>query len=214
MKKIYLAKSNLLLLTLVCCLFYIKQSNGATEKPTLFIENKGQVMDVSEKKRNDIKFTYCANGTKLFIANDGIYYQFMNAKTAQSIDLHRIDMKLVGASIPSEVVKGQKSEYFENYYLAGNAALNVHGYAKLTFKNIYPNIDWVIYTKEGVLEYDFIVHPGGNPNVIKINYSYADKIELTANGELAITSRLGKLIEGKPHSFSASSNDADRKSVV
>lgn len=171
-------------------------------------------MDVSEKKRSDIKFTYCANGTKLFIANDGIYYQFMNAKTAQSIDLHRIDMKLVGASIPSEVVKGQKSEYFENYYLAGNAALNVHGYAKLTFKNIYPKIDWVIYTKEGVLEYDFIVHPGGNPNVIKINYSYADKIELTANGELAITSRLGKLIEGKPHSFSASSNDAVRSNFV
>lgn len=63
-------------------------------------------------------------------------------------------------------------------------------------------------------EYDFIVHPGGNPNVIKINYSYADKIELTANGELAITSRLGKLIEGKPHSFSASSNDAVRSNFV
>ena len=45
-------------------------------KTLYFIENKGQVADFTGKVNAEIKFTAKDKGTKLFISNDGIHYQF------------------------------------------------------------------------------------------------------------------------------------------
>ncbi|MBK9479166.1 MAG: T9SS type A sorting domain-containing protein [Bacteroidetes bacterium] len=182
-------------------LFLISQSQAiqaAEQKPLLFMENKGQILDIKGKQRNDVKFTYCANGTKLFITEKGIFYQFMQVGENGKMELHKLEMNLVNSKRPSEIRKENKSEYYENYFLSGQAVSGVHGYSKLIFKNVYPKVDWVIYTKNNLVEYDFIVHPGANPNVIQLNYSHADKLELNETGELLVSTRLGQLVEGKP----------------
>ena len=179
---------------------------AAEQKPLLFMENKGQIMDVNGTPRNEVKFTYCANGTKLFITESGIYYQFMQVGEKGKMELHKLEMSLVNSKKPSDVFKENKSEYYENYFLSGHKVNDVHGYTKLIFKNVYPKIDWVIYTKNNIVEYDFVLHPGANPKLIQLNYSHADKLELNENGELVVSTHLGKLVEGKPMCTSVENN--------
>ncbi len=167
----------------------------------LFMENKGQVLDLNQKNLTDVKFTFSSNGTKLFIRNNGITYQFLNPVESNKMEVHRMDMELVGANSPSEILKENESNYYENYYLSGARIEHVRGYSKLIFKNVYPKIDWVIYANNAVLEYDFLVHPGGNPSQIKLEYHFADKLNLNEDGSLTMNSRIGKLTEGKPESW-------------
>ena len=53
----------------------------------------------------------------------------------------------------------------------------------MRYEEVYPGIDLVYYGKEGQLEYDFIVAPGADPNVIALEFDGADKLELDGHGD-------------------------------
>lgn len=65
-----------------------------------------------------------------------------------------MDVTLVGANKNAAVVFEEPTGYYENYYLAhtGENGLVAKGYSKMTYKNVYPNIDWVIYTPPAPLK--------------------------------------------------------------
>src|SRR6185436_4377070 len=86
-----------------------------------------------------------------------------NAETF-SIKKAWVNLHLRGATIKKEnIIKEQESsEHFNYFYPSCPEGINdVRGYQKLTFKNIYPAIDWVLYSsnKAGI-KYDFVLHPG------------------------------------------------------
>jgi hypothetical protein len=75
-------------------------------------------------------------------------------------------------------------------------------YSKITYHNVYPNIDWVIYTKEGKgLKYDFVVHPGGDPAQIKLQTTSVEDLTLNQDGSLTLQNRMGYITEQTPISF-------------
>jgi len=149
----------------------------------------------------------------------------------------RADMELVGADIRKEnVIKESESEDHTDYYLAHcpDGIMNVHSYEKITVKNIYPGIDWVLYSLAGVqsnesgvpsaenvsskdselktkdsrlktntggLKYDFVVHPGADPSLIKLRYKWTDKPSLQKDGSLKIHTPMGDIVEGSPLSY-------------
>ena len=217
-------KKALLLILFVASLpLLILAKNANTvqaEKPLLFIENKGQVADMDGKLRPDILFTAYSSGTKLFFSQDGIYYQFQRTKNESKIpekrylhldeetDFYCMDMKLVGANQAATVLREEMNNYYENFYLGHcpQGITNVHGFSKLTYKDIYPNIDWVIYTKEGQMKYDFVVHKGGNPADIKIKYNHADDIKINKEGSVTIKNQLGEVAEGTPICWTGNRN--------
>lgn len=85
--------------------------------------------------------------------------------------------------------------------------MDVHDYEKLTIKNVYPNIDWVLYnSSEKGFKYDFIVHPGANVYDIEMVYTSQKPLKLNNEGELIINSKLGTLTENKPISFLSGQN--------
>ncbi len=191
-------------------------------KPLLFIENKGQVADQDGKSRADIKFTAQSNGVNLFFTGDGIYYQFTKSTDTKGIpaksnltdlkiskngkkprEIFRLDMKLEGANPNPKIRQEDKKDYFENYYFdhCPQGITNVGACSKIVYENIYPKIDWVIYSNGINLEYDFVVHPGGNPNAIKIRYDFADGISIEKNGDAKIVTALGQLVEAAPVCF-------------
>ena len=43
-----------------------------------------------------------------------------------------------------------------------------------------------VYSEFEWMKYDFIVHPGGNPNEIQINYEGVDGLSVNSKGELII----------------------------
>ncbi len=218
-------KTTTLLFALILISFLTYGEKGSSKKnntsysntPLLFMENKGQVADFDGKLRPDIKFTAQANGVNLYFSNDGIYYQFQKSalaanqhskapetlfpkKSVLASETFRLDMKLEGANPKAKIRKEAESNYYENYYFAHcpQGVSGVKGCSKIVYENIYPKIDWVIYTKENKLEYDFIVHPGGNPKSIKITYKYANNISIENNGATKISTPLGELAEAAP----------------
>ncbi|MBS1781356.1 MAG: T9SS type A sorting domain-containing protein [Bacteroidetes bacterium] len=199
-------------------------------KPLQFIENKGQVVDQDGKRRTDIDYKLDAGNMQLFIGDGRLHYQWIaNSKvipaepgqksnvglwdvrkdTAEPADIRysRMDVTLVGADKNATVTATEEQDYVENYYLPQCPdGVTAHSYKKITYRNVYPQIDWVLYISEGAtagLKYDFIVHPGGNPANIKLSYGGADNLQLAENGTLTATSPMGTVTEHAPYSYDA-----------
>ncbi len=184
-----------------------------------FEENKGQVQGTDKAR---VRFVIKGNGLDVFILEDGIAYQYkkvhypegyhelvQNRKSVYEkseelsgqiiTETFRMDALLVGFNPNAEIIKEGKSADYIQYY--NHDALNVHSYQKITYRNIYPKIDWVLFFKDEKLEYEFVVHPGGNPDDIKIRYEHAESVNLLADGSIKLKSRMGDIIDKAPVSF-------------
>jgi hypothetical protein len=188
--------------------------------PLLFTENKGQVTDKSGKPRPDILFTATNQSTQLFLTATGIQYQFTRIVYPEGYDtstvdaakqakqgetqIHLFSLTLQGTN-PQHVVRREKKNTFtENFYTANvprNGITHVATYERIVYENVYPNIDWVVYSQDKKLKYDFVVHPGGDPTLIKLNIQDAERVSITAEGELLMKTSLGEVREKAPLSF-------------
>jgi hypothetical protein len=187
---------------------------------TRFEENKGQVTGADA---DQVKYTFDKGGLQLFVLKTGLAYQFTkvhfpegqhlksmrdhipkgNLQTTHEEKLqtetYRMDLKLINANPNARITTEGKSADFVNYYNHG--ALDVHSYTKVIYHDIYPNIDWVIYTKNESVKYDFIVHPGGDPTRIQFESVWAEKVQLKPDGSLVLGNRMGEITEQTPVSF-------------
>ncbi|MFA6056845.1 MAG: SBBP repeat-containing protein [Taibaiella sp.] len=198
----------------------------------LFIENKGQIKDQYKNSRPDIDFVLHGNGLNIFISAGRISYQFIKGNTGkdaaqklkeyndskfaftqaynisdQAYTLYRLDMELRGANFNSTPATGAPTISKFNYYLAGsdeNGITQVAGFDHITYTDIYPGIDWVVYIKDNKLKYDFIIHEGALSENIAIQYNGATKQELTEDGSLNISTPLGTIKEETPVAWTAS----------
>ncbi|MBW7913878.1 MAG: SBBP repeat-containing protein, partial [Taibaiella sp.] len=145
-------------------------------------------------------------------------------RTKSEVEIYRMDVKLVGANKNAEVIFEEPTGYYENYYLAhtGENGASARGFQRVIYKDIYPNIDLLLYTeskskpksqnpKENNLQsnieyqtsnikYDFIVHPGGNPADIQLRYEGATEVKLV-DGVLVATTPFGTITEDVPYSY-------------
>lgn len=183
---------------------------GSSMKPKLqqpatlsFKENKGQVVDQHGNPRSDIQYKLDGNGINIFAGNGQIHYQWRKPSGENKEEIYRLDVTLVGANIHASSVATDQQTYSEYYYLNGSTdASLVKTFNKVTYKDIYPNIDWVLYTKDNQLKYDFIVHSGGNIQDIKLRYDGATSLTLK-DGSLIAQTPFGNIIEQKPYSYDA-----------
>ncbi len=161
-----------------------------------FFPNEGQIKDADGNSAQGVKFSCQSNNLKVFLQSNGLSYQFYSKSDDSLLATFRIDAILEGANNDPVILTEEQSSHYLNFY-PGNFD-HVYGFRKITYKNVYPLIDWVIYWNEDQLKYDFIVHPGGNYTDIKIKYSHADEVSIEASGKLAIVSSLGRIIEDAP----------------
>jgi len=128
-------------------------------------------------------------------------------------------MKLMGAD-PSATVSGAGELPGKVNYFIGNDPgkwrSNVPTYAKVEYKGIYPGVDLVYYSRQGQLEYDFVVAPGADPNVIRL--ALGGRLHLAANGDLVVRLPGGEVRFRKPVIYQSASTDygqqtTDRKLV-
>ena len=177
-----------------------------------FIENIGQVNDQYSKPRTDIQFALRSSGLNVFIGNGELHYQFSNhdfhdlkdyrdTKSIGLTKMYRLDMELVNANKNATVIKEDKQEEYNTYHLPGINNEVANTYKKITYRNIYPNIDWVLYIKNGMLEYEFEVKKGGDPAVIKLKYAGASSMALNEDGSVNIVTPMGTVKEHTPYTY-------------
>jgi len=93
--------------------------------------------------------------------------------------------------------------YYTNYFYGNDESQwisHVRHYTRITYYNLYPNVDLTFFVKEGGLKYNFIVHPGGSPESIRITYFGAEP-RINSRGELKINTPAGTVYEDAPVSF-------------
>lgn len=71
-------------------------------------------------------------------------------------------------------------------------------YAKVAYENLYPGVDLVYYGNQRQLEYDFVVSPGTDPNIIALNFDGAGDLKVDAQGELVLHTAGGEIRQRKP----------------
>ena len=92
------------------------------------------------------------------------------------------------------------SNYYENYYNTNNWAEKVYSYKTLYQKDLYNGIDLKIYSSNGFLKYDLIIHPNFSEKKIKIQYKGQNKIYLK-NGNLIVSTSVNEIMELSPYSY-------------
>lgn len=203
----------------------ISPGHNVSASPLLFTENRGQVADANGKQRPDILFTAQSNGATIFLTATGIHYQFQKTIFPQgyeqdfrrvedlvrqnelarqiTTETDRLTLLLDGANPHPKVRKEQRSAYTENFYLGHcpDGITGVHTYSRIVIEDVYPGIDWVVYSYNKGMEYDFIVHSGADPSKIKLKVSDARSIQINEKGSLCLSGTLGAVQEAKPVSF-------------
>jgi hypothetical protein len=191
-----------------------------------FIENKGQVVDQNNNPNSAVKYLFNGDGMNIQLRTGGFSYDVFT-KTKQpkkpnahgKIDppdpkfgdtqiwdthFHRIDITLVGSNTTCNVLPSEPAPDFLNYYTAGTpeeGVTSVHHYSKVTYENIYPNIDMEFLANENSgAKYNFIVRPGGNISAIRLKIDGATKITLK-DGKLLIKTTRGNVEETIPSSY-------------
>ena len=88
-----------------------------------------------------------------------------------------------------------------NYFIGHDPAkwrTDVPQYAKVRYRDVYPGVDLVYYGNQQHIEHDFIVGPGADPRQIRFAVDGADKMELSASGDLVLHTTEGDVRLQKP----------------
>lgn len=196
---------------------YLKKQNSTLT----FIENKGQFKDSEGNTRNDILYLAKANGMKIYFFQNKISYVFGIKDEEKDVDehsnglqrtkLYRYDVELIGSN--AKVQSFNELPGTTNYMGSGNPITDVKSYQKLTYSDLYENIDLVFYNSEKGLKYDFIVKPGGDPKKIKMKYTGIENIELVDGQTIDISLPFGKIKETLPITYEKFKNPNNGKNT-
>ncbi len=96
---------------------------------------------------------------------------------------------------------GVKRLSWNNNYFYGNDSskwcTDVPNYQDIIYKNLYENIDLRYYSNDKGLKYDFVVHPGGEPNDIRLKYQGAQDLFIESSGSINICTEFGAITDTK-----------------
>jgi hypothetical protein len=98
-------------------------------------------------------------------------------------------MSFAGANRQAEIVGAEEQSGPVSYFIGdepGRWRTGLPSYSRVLYREIYPATDLLFYGREGELEYDFIVRPGGDPAGIMLEFSGADSLALTDAGDLIV----------------------------
>lgn len=196
---------NLLILLFLTTYIHVSVAQNA------FVENKGQWHP------NALYRLTLSNGA-MFPEKDGVTFAFYKTddistsnahnnvknKTVERISFHAYKMTFLNAKKTSPVPSEKYYDY-ENYFIGNDPsrwATKALRYRRLTWKEIYPNIDYTLFVnKENSLQYDFIVNPGGEAEIIRLQYEGQDSMFVDSEGHLVIKTSVNRVNELKPYAY-------------
>ncbi|MCX7745177.1 MAG: SBBP repeat-containing protein [Flavobacteriales bacterium] len=189
------------------------QSNVTLQKVNqpIFIENKGQW-------HPDVLYLARLGGLDAWITKYGVNYTFYQVEKAPhasekngTLPKDKFDYEDLKKSIlkghrvlhelqdynPNPTYEGlQKQQGYYNFLIGNNPAKHANYvglYKEVIVKNIYDGIDIRYYFDRGFLRYDYVVHPGADPNQIKFKLIGQNSAYLKDDGNLAFTTRFGEV---------------------
>jgi len=162
----------------------VKESYSKT--PLSFVPNHGQA-------DKNVKFTSRGNGYSLALAPT----TFTLVHSVPSV-LHAT---LLGANAAAKLTGIERLLTKTNYYIGSDPRewkTNVPNYAKVKYSGVYPGVDLVFYGKQDLLEYDFIVSPGTDPQVVALGFEGITGMRVDEKGDLLLRTNAGEIRQSRP----------------
>lgn len=180
-----------------------------------FIENNGQIKDQNGLSRDDVLYSYQANGIVLHLKKDGWHYQILDKKKNNNsyglkghqvglngndtLSIYRVDVDLIGSNLNTIIDAEDPLKELYHFYNVPNEkepALNTKSYKTIVYNDVYDGVDIRFYIKkDGQLKYDFLIHPHANYKQIKMNIQGAELY--SKNNILFIKTPFGVIEEGE-----------------
>ncbi|MBI1287492.1 MAG: hypothetical protein GC178_07920 [Flavobacteriales bacterium] len=196
----------------------LKWSRSFSDSRT-FIENKGQFDHFSDQQilfaidEGSAQVLFYKNGYEIRLERkiknenrkDGDRSQ---PKYFQQVE--RIPVRFVHADANLKVVPSEKADHYSTYAMldakrAQYSINGVSGFQKLTYENIYPNIDMVFTIHmDGGFKYELVLHPGADVSAFKLNYPSAYRPFMNV-GDVVVPTTFGDIVDHAPIAFEKSS---------
>ncbi len=195
---------------------------GRSEAPSLsvpdgfFTENAGQVSN------EQVRF-YSSGDVQAGFAESAVLIKLVERDHSRPIDFFEESMRgsqvqrddisssrgvMVRITFPGSnkvMPQGvQEMSHRSNYFIGNDPSewtMGVRSYREIVYRDLYDGIDLSYATQDGQLKYEFILDPGADPAIITVSYEGVEGIRLDGSGELAISTALGELRDGKPISY-------------
>jgi len=71
-------------------------------------------------------------------------------------------------------------------------------FSRIVYKNLWPGIDVAYYGTTDKMKYEFIVHPGSDPSLIRLAYRGASAVEVNGEGRLEVRTPAGGFADDRP----------------
>jgi hypothetical protein len=169
--------------------------------PMAFEENDGQLAP---------ELSYLGRAKSYSVAIERDRLKFLMPGTGAD---STIDVRFAGSRGGSPVSLSGVA-YRSNYFIGADRSHwreGVANFSRVGIRNIYPGIDTEFYEKDGALEHDFIVAPGGDTREIRLNISSLQSATLRDSGDIVIPTTQGELRFRKPVAYQF---DAEGKRVA
>jgi len=110
-------------------------------------------------------------------------------------------LKLIGANPSPRVAGLDELPGRVNYFIGHDPATwrtNVPTYARVKYEDVYPGVYLIYYGNGRELEYDFVIAPGFDPQVIELDFDGAEELEIDARGDLVVQTAGGQIRQRRP----------------
>ncbi|HEY0976118.1 MAG TPA: gliding motility-associated C-terminal domain-containing protein [Flavobacteriales bacterium] len=199
-----------------------KAGTPAAPQRPVFEPNEGQFIQVDGAPAPDAFLRAEGHGMAMYVTRTGLTYVFAQEATDAAearkkkhdpledrmraerdpvkLEMAWAHMRLEGASIRAEniVLEEEGTARYDYYTKNRPQGVSVHRYGRVTVREVYPGIDWVLYNNGDGLKYDFIVRPEGDARAISMLYHSASPVTVDAKGAVHISTKLGELTEQPP----------------
>jgi hypothetical protein len=80
-------------------------------------------------------------------------------------------------------------------------------YSRIVYKNLWPGIDVAYYGTVDKMKYEFVVHPGSDPSLIRLAYRGVSAVEVNGEGRLEVRTPAGDFADDRPAGYQEINGD-------
>jgi hypothetical protein len=103
-------------------------------------------------------------------------------------------------------------------YLIGNDPAkwhrNVPQFSRVKYRSVYPGVDLIYYGNHRQLESDYVVAPGADPQQIALQVSGADRLHMSPQGDLVLSTTAGDVLLRRPRAYQRSASGDGKQEVA
>jgi Beta-propeller repeat len=165
--------------------------HSLSDLPMSFEANRGQF-------GGDVQFLAHAKNYDVWLTSDSVILD-LGAPAMR----RELAIEFRGANPRPEIERLDVVNTKTNYYFGAPTAwlTQIPHYSRLVYREVYPGIDIEFRASEGDLEFNIIVHSGGNPESVKMHVRGADRLAIAPTGDLEIQANGERLVQRRPYIY-------------